>query len=726
MRTRHLPNVTLRTKLLCASALAGLAVLGLGGASTRVLQRSIAEATSAAAAGALQRTEMAADMAHDAVHGDGLLMIMGDSTGEARKALKDDEANLRTNLESVAKTAADSSVRHDAAAALVTVEDYIAKTDALAKTTENGAHDAAVEKAFEQSFRALVPILDSIGDRIERGSKDAAAEYARRAKTDVQLLIAVPICVTVVLVLAGVLFSRSIVRPLGAMTRAATGISRGDVDQDVTHRSGDELGTLADAFREMIAYNRAAADAVARIGRGDLAVELEAKSERDALSASVLRTRDTLRAVVTETSRLIDAARAGNLKERGDAAKFEGGYRDIVSGFNATLDAVVAPLAEASHALEKIAARDLTARMTGDFAGDFATLTTSLNVAAERLGHALGQVTAAVQQVAAAGAQITDGSAHLAAGASEQASSLEEIASSLYELTSMAKQSAGNAGEATGLAEAARASVGEGAERMERLTEAMGEIKQSSDATAKIVKTIDEIAFQTNLLALNAAVEAARAGDAGRGFAVVAEEVRALAQRSALAAKNTAALIEQSGASAARGATITGSVLESLTAIRGQVERVTTVVAEISAASQQQADGVAQINSAIEQMNAVTQQVAASAEESASAAEELASQAATLDDMVGEFRIDAGPRIVTPSAQHAPARAVPPRPAPKAPQQPPPQPPKRAVASTKPVIAKMPVGAKPASVKPASRVTEATAVQLFPFDDDDVADLSDF
>jgi len=174
---------------------------------------------------------------------------------------------------------------------------------------------------------------------------------------------------------------------------------------------------------------------------------------------------------------------------------------------------------------------------------------------------------------------------------------------------------------------------------MKRLSEAIDKIKVSSDSTAKIVKTIDEIAFQTNLLALNAAVEAARAGDAGKGFAVVAEEVRNLAMRSADAAKNTANMIEESVKNAEGGVSINQEVLRNLTEINSQVNKVSAVMAEIAAASEQQSQGVEQVNTAVEQMNTVTQQVAANAEESASAAEELSGQSEEMKGMVGAFRL---------------------------------------------------------------------------------------
>ncbi len=241
------------------------------------------------------------------------------------------------------------------------------------------------------------------------------------------------------------------------------------------------------------------------------------------------------------------------------------------------------------------------------------------------------------EQTASAAGQVSQSSQVMAAGASTQASSLEETSASLEEITAMTRSNADKAHEAMALAGAANTSAGKGAQAMTEMMAAIESIKQSSDETAKIVKTIDEIAFQTNLLALNAAVEAARAGDAGKGFAVVAEEVRNLAQRSAAAARNTSVMIEDSVKRAGNGVLISRKVGESLNEISAAASKVNDLVSEMAAANVQQAEGVAQVSKAVAQMDQVTQSNAASSEESASAAEELNAQAVEMQRMVVEL-----------------------------------------------------------------------------------------
>jgi methyl-accepting chemotaxis protein len=255
------------------------------------------------------------------------------------------------------------------------------------------------------------------------------------------------------------------------------------------------------------------------------------------------------------------------------------------------------------------------------------------------------QLDSGADQNAAASQQVASASQTLAEGASEQAASLEETSASLEEI------------QAKELANQTRQAAETGASGMAEMTKAMSAIKESSTAIAKIVKTIDEIAFQTNILALNAAVEAARAGEAGAGFAVVAEEVRSLAQRSAQSAGETASKIADAVACSERGVQISAKVAESCAQIVDKARRVDELVAEIAAASNEQSQGVDQVTIAVAEMDKVTQSNAASAEESASAAEELSAQAQAMRESVAALRqlVQAGAARAVPEPAPAPA-----------------------------------------------------------------------
>ena len=345
----------------------------------------------------------------------------------------------------------------------------------------------------------------------------------------------------------------------------------------------------------------------------------------------------------------------GSLAQRGSAAGLEGAYAEVVAGTNAMLDAVNAPIDEARTVLARVARRDLAVRMVGEYKGDHAAIKDSLNVALENIGEAFASLTSAIGQVNAAATEIGAGSQELASGASDQAGAIDQVSNRLSVVGERTKASAADAHEARAAMERARTDTVQGVERMEALAEAVSDIKRSADSTAKIVKTIDEIAFQTNLLALNAAVEAARAGDAGRGFAVVADEVRSLAIRAAEAARNTAALIEESVAKTETGVKLNDGVRRRLEEIRTGVERASTMMANIADGAREQEQELQEVTGAISQIAQLTQRVAANAEESASAAAELQAQAGEMHDMASQFTVSgraarSGARAADPDA----------------------------------------------------------------------------
>jgi methyl-accepting chemotaxis protein len=346
--------------------------------------------------------------------------------------------------------------------------------------------------------------------------------------------------------------------------------------------------------------------------------------------------------LVADAGTLVDAAVGGKLSTRADASKHQGDFRKVVEGVNQTLDAVLAPINEAASVLERLAQRDLRARVTGQYQGDHAKIKESLNATGEALHEALAQVASAVEQVSSASTQIASSSQAVASGASEQASSLEETSSSLESVLSITRQATDNAQQANTLAQTARTAATEGAAAVEQMQGAMGKIKASAESTSQIIKDINDIAFQTNLLALNAAVEAARAGEAGRGFAVVAEEVRSLALRAKEAAMKTEELIRQSVKQAGEGEVTAKHMAGKLTEIVGGIGKVSDIVSEIAAAAKEQTSGIDQVNQAVSEMDKVTQQNAASAEESSSAASELSGQSEELAAMVASFQINRG------------------------------------------------------------------------------------
>jgi methyl-accepting chemotaxis protein len=247
------------------------------------------------------------------------------------------------------------------------------------------------------------------------------------------------------------------------------------------------------------------------------------------------------------------------------------------------------------------------------------------------------QLNGATASLGAASSQVSQASQALAEGASEQAAALEETSSSLEEMSSMTERNAETAGRVKNLGSQARTAGDSAMSDVQAMNTAMSAIKTSGGEIAKIVKTIDEIAFQTNILALNAAVEAARAGVAGAGFAVVADEVRRLAQRCAEAAKETAIKVEDAVQKSAKGAEISSIVARSLAEIVGKARQVDELAGEVASASREQSQGIAQVNTAVSQMDKVTQANAATAEQSASAAEEMTAQAAALNAAVAEL-----------------------------------------------------------------------------------------
>jgi len=301
---------------------------------------------------------------------------------------------------------------------------------------------------------------------------------------------------------------------------------------------------------------------------------------------------------------------------------------------------IARPLEQALSVAQRVAGGDLTTHIEPSGEDETGQLLVALKSMNDSLVGIVGQVRMGTQTITTASTEIASGNLDLSSRTEEQASSLEETASAMEELTSTVKQNADNARQANQLAVSASEVATQGGDVVNQVVDTMGNINASSRKIADIIGVIDGIAFQTNILALNAAVEAARAGEQGRGFAVVASEVRSLAQRSAGAAKEIKELIEGSVAQVDMGSKLVERAGITMSEVVQSVRRVTDIVGEISSASQEQSEGIEQVNLAIAQMDEVTQQNAALVEEAAAAAQSLQEQAETLTQTVGFFKLE--------------------------------------------------------------------------------------
>ena len=314
-------------------------------------------------------------------------------------------------------------------------------------------------------------------------------------------------------------------------------------------------------------------------------------------------------------------------------------FSEISTDMHSSIDAIRRYIDEMTHHLGRLAQGDLTEEIVSEYMGDFASLKESINYIVASMNSVFSEIIVSADQVAAGTNQVSDGSQEISQGATEQASAIEQLTASVSQIAEQTKQNAVNANEANRISKGAQETAMEGNAQMKELQLAMTEINESSVNISKIIKVIDDIAFQTNILALNAAVEAARAGAHGKGFAVVADEVRSLAARSANAAGETAALIQQSMNKVEAGAVLTDATAKALDNIVSSVQRTVELVAKITEASGGQATSIAQVDKGIEQMSIVVQTNSATAEQAAAASEELSSQAQMLKDMIARFQL---------------------------------------------------------------------------------------
>jgi methyl-accepting chemotaxis protein len=557
----------------------------------------------------VMRNHMEADMMHDALRSDVLAAMLAASDGRPGAMTR-----IRADLEEHSTTFTAAIRRNDALATNPrTVRDlkaaeeplraYIASAQRIVSLAADDPAAARAElTAFGARFSELETRMATLADEIETTLQTTARRAELIAAGGVIfMLVIIFLSIGLSLVLAR-LSIRSIVKPIGVLNDEMAALSEGRTDVELTTaRRVDELGAVGRSVEALQALIIARAGAEAEAQQALIIAKGRAEAEAQAAAAA-----------------------RRDLAEQAERAKAE------------EQAAVVTVMAEGMDNLRR---GDLTHRITRDFPAGYETLKDDFNAAVARLEETMVSVDGNASAIRRGAHEMTSASDDLSRRTEQQAASLEETAAALEQLTATVAQAAEGARKASELVGAARDDAAASGRVVGEAVQAMDEIQASSKEISQIIGVIDEIAFQTNLLALNAGVEAARAGDAGRGFAVVASEVRALAQRSAEAAREINELISKSGRQVLLGVDQVRLAGENLKRISGRVVNVGDLITEMASASEEQATALREINTAIGHMDQVTQQNAAMVEQTTAATHTLAEETEVLSQSVGRFRL---------------------------------------------------------------------------------------
>ncbi|WP_369038802.1 methyl-accepting chemotaxis protein [Stenotrophomonas maltophilia] len=617
-----------------------------------------------------------------------------DKVADYNKRMNDTAAVVREQLAAYARLPAGAKERALYQAVQTDVDAYFAANDKLRAAASSGDGVLAQQISDEQSRplrRKAFEDLKTLGaysSSLMQGKIETANATHRNSML---AIIAAIVLLVVVAATLAVVISRAVVGPLGKAVHAIQAVARGDLSVTTQATGKDEAGRMLAATGEMTAMLRRfseqtqlmaqmhagpdishripedfpgvygqlaggintvifehldsirdAIDVLNQYATGNLTPDARRlPGSRAILHESMDAAKASLLAINTQIQQLASAAAAGDFSQRGDAQRFDHDFRVMIEQLNSMMQVADGNLGQLSQLLQAIAAGDLTARMDGQFHGVFARMRDDANTTVAQLTQIVSQIQASASSITLAAGEIASGNSDLSRRTEQQAANLEETAASMEELTSTVRQNAEHARQANQLAIGAHGVASQGGEVVGQVVTTMSAIEASSKKIAEIISVIDGIAFQTNILALNAAVEAARAGEQGRGFAVVASEVRTLAQRSAAAAKEIKGLIDDSVGKVAEGSSLVHQAGSTMGEIVASVQRVTDIMAEISAASQEQSAGIEQVNQTVVQMDETTQQNAALVEEATAAARAMEDQAAQLGEAVARFRLAA-------------------------------------------------------------------------------------
>lgn len=595
----------------------------------------------------------------------------GSQFGENIKTFNQGKKKIETALDSLLNSNFDGNIKNDLADVKTIWNEYKSiVADGILSAAASQSYEMAADistTSGEEVGKKLVEKFESINKNLSLKSDELNAKV-KDTVSEAGIFALLGMLLGAMVYLFDILYlAPAVTKPINKLKEIVKEFSLGNYELVIENSSKDEVGELTDLFIELQTAQKEKIYAAEQISAGDFH-RVKLASDKDALAIAFNKEVETIENLLSEADMLVEANREGNLNQRGNVVQFSGGWRKLLEGVNSILNAIRAPIEEASAVLENMAKADFTKRVTGNYNGDYELIKNNVNKVVDSLDALISKLAQSTENLAEASVQISSSTEEMAAGAQEQSSQITEVAGAVEEMTktimetsrnsSLASEASNNAGN---IAKEGGKVVEETIKGMVRIaavvqqsSETVQALGKSSDQIGEIVQVINDIADQTNLLALNAAIEAARAGEQGRGFAVVADEVRKLAERTTKATKEIAVMIKQiqkdttdavvamkkGKEEADLGKAMADKAGESLRNIILGADKVVDIITQVAAASEEQSATSEEISKSIEAINTVTKESTSGIQQIARAAEDLNNLTSVIEELVGEFKIN--------------------------------------------------------------------------------------